>query len=346
VKRVFSDPFGATRGGSDAGVPGDHRFLGAVRDTGSGLTLLGARYYDESTGQFISVDPLLDAGNPAQFNAYVYSGNNPATWSDPSGMAWKSDAPAASGVKKKAGTTQPPPSTSWAAREACGGNIWCLYSWGFGAAGQVYGGIGEGLGDLVWTVCTYCHIPEIISEYVEMFSDWDGWLGKKTANLQAIADGGIGGIFAPMVDEWNNNPGHLIGGAAVTVGTIVVPGGAALKGVSGVKAVATMAPKARSAASAGDGLLAPGAHAGRSITGDSTRNFLRGQRDELNEIMGDTGCHKCGTLKPGTKSGDAIPDHQPPLSQSDGPYQLYPHCLSCSREQGLLLANLARRGIN
>jgi RHS repeat-associated protein len=91
VTRVFSDPFGGVRGGSDAGVPGDHRFLGAVSDEASGLTLLGARYYDPVVGTFISVDPQLDTGLTAQFNAYVYSGNNPMTWSDPSGMDWWGD---------------------------------------------------------------------------------------------------------------------------------------------------------------------------------------------------------------------------------------------------------------
>jgi RHS repeat-associated protein len=91
VKRVFSDPFGAVRGGSDATGSGDRQFLGLVRDAGSGLTLLGARYYDEAVGRFISVDPALSADQPAQFNAYVYSGNNPATWSDPSGLWWGSN---------------------------------------------------------------------------------------------------------------------------------------------------------------------------------------------------------------------------------------------------------------
>lgn len=62
------------------------RFLGAVRDASTGLTLLGARYYDEVLGQFVSVDPLLDTGVPAQFNAYSYAFNNPVTLSDPSGM--------------------------------------------------------------------------------------------------------------------------------------------------------------------------------------------------------------------------------------------------------------------
>ena len=90
VKRIFSDPFGAIRGGSDSGAPGDHRFLSAVLDAGNNLSLLGARYYDSAVGQFISVDPMLDPSVPAQFNAYVYSGNNPMTWTDPSGLSWNS----------------------------------------------------------------------------------------------------------------------------------------------------------------------------------------------------------------------------------------------------------------
>jgi RHS repeat-associated protein len=87
---VFTDPFGAVRSGSAVSVPGDHRFLGAVSDTASGLSLLGARYYDPGVGTFLSVDPMLDTGLPSQFNAYVYSANNPLTWSDPSGKDWNS----------------------------------------------------------------------------------------------------------------------------------------------------------------------------------------------------------------------------------------------------------------
>jgi len=98
VERMFTDPFGAARGAASS-IPGDHRFLGAVRDTGTGLTLLGARYYDETVGRLISVDPLLDAGTPAQFNAYVYAGNNSVTWSDPSGLFWNPIADLASAAK-------------------------------------------------------------------------------------------------------------------------------------------------------------------------------------------------------------------------------------------------------
>lgn len=113
VTRLYSDPFGGDRtptttdpetGESLTGadrLPGDRRFLGAaggVEDVGTGLVLLGARYYDPVMGRFLSVDPQLDPGTPAQFNAYVYSGNNPITYSDPSGLSWLSDI--GNGLKK------------------------------------------------------------------------------------------------------------------------------------------------------------------------------------------------------------------------------------------------------
>src|SRR5690606_34267412 len=116
VERLYSDPFGGDRtpvtvdgetgerySGSDL-LPGDRRFLGGaggVEDLGTGLVLLGARYYDPVIGRFLSVDPQLDPGNPAQFNAYVYAGNNPVTYSDPSGLSWLSKI---GNAAKKAGS--------------------------------------------------------------------------------------------------------------------------------------------------------------------------------------------------------------------------------------------------
>ncbi len=88
VVKAYTDPFGGSRDGSLLTLASDRQFLGETRDQASGLTLLGARYYDEATGTFVSVDPQLDPQQPAQFHAYVYSGNNPMTWSDPSGLWW------------------------------------------------------------------------------------------------------------------------------------------------------------------------------------------------------------------------------------------------------------------
>lgn len=94
VTKHFSDPFGATRGVSHAatdkdrdanGSPGDRGFLGKSNDT-TGLTQIGARYYDPTTGAFISPDPVLDPSVPLQLNAYAYSYQNPVTHSDPTGL--------------------------------------------------------------------------------------------------------------------------------------------------------------------------------------------------------------------------------------------------------------------
>ncbi|HEX7174811.1 MAG TPA: RHS repeat-associated core domain-containing protein [Pyrinomonadaceae bacterium] len=83
--------------------------------------------------------------------------------------------------------------------------------------------------------------------------------------------------------------------------------------------------------------LQPGPHAGESIPARGPqRDFTPQERSDINRIGQETGCHTCGSKDPGTKSGNHIPDHQPPnqLNPNGGPQELYPHCLSCSRTQG------------
>lgn len=82
------DPFGATRGAAAAWV-GDHGFLNKPTDA-SGLTQVGARYYDATIGRFISVDPVMDLSRPQQWGGYSYAENNPVTYADPTGLlSWK-----------------------------------------------------------------------------------------------------------------------------------------------------------------------------------------------------------------------------------------------------------------
>jgi RHS repeat-associated protein len=80
-------PFG-TRRGSAVNWPNPHGFVGGVNDA-TGLVHLGAREYDPGIGRFVSVDPLIDTGDPQQMEGYTYSDNNPTTNSDPSGQMWK-----------------------------------------------------------------------------------------------------------------------------------------------------------------------------------------------------------------------------------------------------------------
>ena len=78
------DPFGNPRGATVAWV--DNRgFLGKVADPASSLTDIGARWYDPAAGAFVSVDPLLEVGDPMQLGGYAYAGNDPVSASDPSG---------------------------------------------------------------------------------------------------------------------------------------------------------------------------------------------------------------------------------------------------------------------
>jgi RHS repeat-associated protein len=81
--RQFS-PYGAPRGPAVTWM--DNRgFLDKPQDAATGLTSVGARWYDPASGMFQSLDPVFEAGSPQQQNGYTYAGGNPVTGSDPSG---------------------------------------------------------------------------------------------------------------------------------------------------------------------------------------------------------------------------------------------------------------------
>ncbi|WP_187414954.1 polymorphic toxin-type HINT domain-containing protein [Nonomuraea sp. PA05] len=84
VSRERYLPFGQRRGGDDLPFT-DRGFLGKTEDASTGLTYLGARFYDPAIARFISTDPELDLRTPEWANAYSYAGNNPVEQSDPDG---------------------------------------------------------------------------------------------------------------------------------------------------------------------------------------------------------------------------------------------------------------------
>jgi RHS repeat-associated protein len=92
--------------------------------------------------------------------------------------------------------------------------------------------------------------------------------------------------------------------------------------------------------------LEPGPYAKESIPARSTdKKFTKAEREKINEIGKEQGCHTCGTTNPGTKSGNFIPDHQPASSLSPNGQRLYPHCIDCSRLQGGQANKAANNGI-
>ncbi|MFE2376130.1 polymorphic toxin-type HINT domain-containing protein [Streptomyces sp. NPDC059398] len=110
TRRAF-DPYGNARGTQPTSwVSADENrgFLGQPTDTTTGLNLLGARNYDATTGRFLSPDPVFEAGDPNQMGGYTYSGDNPTTSSDPSGLL-QMYTPAGSGV----GATGGPEGNGW-----------------------------------------------------------------------------------------------------------------------------------------------------------------------------------------------------------------------------------------
>ena len=92
--RATVDDAGATTGSQDFTVFGEQLagtgsfgFAGEQQDL-TGQLHLRARQYNPTLGRFTSVDPVQPGapGTPG-YNLYTYSGNNPTTWTDPSGRA-------------------------------------------------------------------------------------------------------------------------------------------------------------------------------------------------------------------------------------------------------------------
>lgn len=83
--------------------------------------------------------------------------------------------------------------------------------------------------------------------------------------------------------------------------------------------------------------IGPGPFAGESIPARGPeRDFISGERGEINRIGSETGCHTCGTMNPGTPLENFVLDHQPPTAWNplNRSQRLYPQCWSCSSKQG------------
>jgi RHS repeat-associated protein len=68
--------------GTTTGTTSPFGYAGQYTDTESGLQWMRARYYDPTTAQFLTVDPLAAATG----TRYSYASGNPITMADPTGL--------------------------------------------------------------------------------------------------------------------------------------------------------------------------------------------------------------------------------------------------------------------
>lgn len=118
TSRVFRDPYGAPIGSSGVWGSGTG-YMNKQVTASTGLTTVGARTYDPVLGKFLSVDPVIDTNLPQQNTGYTYSGNNPTTYMDPSGLrldegcGWGRSCKAKVNLWSGVGNTNAATSNSW-----------------------------------------------------------------------------------------------------------------------------------------------------------------------------------------------------------------------------------------
>ncbi|SDT80703.1 polymorphic toxin-type HINT domain-containing protein [Actinoplanes derwentensis] len=218
-------PFGTSRDISSIAWVSDRGFLNGTTDP-TGMTHLGAREYDSTTGRFISVDPLLDLTDPSQWNGYAYAHNNPVTYSDPTGLlppCGRADEPPCpdrtpDNDTETPGSEDDEPGGGSGGDSSGGGSSG---SSGGGSSGSSGGGGGSGGGNdvngvlkgageqAVEVLKTPLHIIEGMYECGKKY--WHPMcLGPGAVILNASADpaGAVAGMWegtvGPIRDDWNS----------------------------------------------------------------------------------------------------------------------------------------------
>ncbi|MBC7527366.1 MAG: RHS repeat-associated core domain-containing protein [Chthonomonadaceae bacterium] len=69
------------------GAANPYRYTGATFDSATGLYFLRARFYDPQAGRFLSQDPFAGSEEvPHTLHKYLYTGNDPVNFTDPTGQ--------------------------------------------------------------------------------------------------------------------------------------------------------------------------------------------------------------------------------------------------------------------
>ena len=193
------DAFGMSTAvtGTPAGAFGYGGSAGYQEDSDSGLKLLGHRYYDPSTGRFITRDPAADGTN-----WYAYCGNSPTNALDPTGLGGPS-IHHASPMDEDGGR--------WAV--GGGGDPWDGGYWS--GEGRIWGGAAGAIQGLPGGICSG------IKGFVE-----GGWQDPLYGTKMFVA--GIASNWNDACKAWNGDCdafGRLSGQLAIAVTIALVTDG-------------------------------------------------------------------------------------------------------------------------
>ena len=126
---------------------GTFGFAGEQQDP-TGLQHLRARQYNPALGRFTTVDPVQPgAPGTTGYNLYAYSGNNPTTWTDPSGRAALTEYVSFSGRGALVGTVFGAGVGTWICPDSSASTAQqagCIAT--FMVGGAIFGGLGPGAG--------------------------------------------------------------------------------------------------------------------------------------------------------------------------------------------------------
>jgi RHS repeat-associated protein len=289
-----------------------------------GLVLLGARVYDPQIGRFLSRDPLIIPRSATRLNPYAFAFNDPVNFSDPTGLdpflsicnsgGFSYDCATGGSFIPEGGAN-----SGWGTALAIGMQV-AQMAWDMLQREEESG--------VVNTLTSFAGAVETIQSYTAP----EGWAARGDAAVgeyfAAKKRGDVDGAYVAAKEA------EAYYQATAMVGTVY-----ALAGSGGT-------PRFRLPAfrfnlfrkdPLNHPLFKPGPYARDSIPAPSkSKVFDQSVRQPINKFGRENGCHSCGSKEPGTKSGNFVPDHQPPsaLVPDGTPQRLYPHCLTCSSEQG------------
>ncbi len=318
------DAYGLTEGTVLAGsIPSPWRFQGKLLESTSGgrdLYDFEARSYSPDIGAFTSLDSVAgSATNPVTLDRYLYAGGNPETLIDPDGhVMLNCRIPELCGMGGGPGASQAQIAKYLAQKRQEAHRLWSRYGERPGDDQRTVAAALQGTRDQGWDTLSTADQQHIDNPILTGMMQ-----ARKDADLSGPKPGGM---TQSCVWTWCFQVSATHHYAANTI--IMIGDGADMNFLS--------VPQGS--------LIDPDLGEASVPARGNPADLAPANRGPVNELGDKNGCWSCGAPDPGTKSGNWVPDHQPPTALNpDGvPQRLLPQCLTCSQTQGGVVAQLLR----